>query len=197
MNSQPLHGVRTMKHSKTIRTLVTASAAAAFVVLAPQVAEAQTHIDSEFAFDGTTSLRGATSGILLGPELAFNDEADFGIGIGLEFDLPSINPNLSYMGDLVFFFPDGFDYFEFNANLTYDFPFDNASLTPFVLSGLNVGRVSGEGDSEFDDTEVGLNVGGGVKFDVGSISPRITGRFNLFSGESFTLTGFVPFRIAN
>lgn len=186
-----------MSRSKTVHTLATVSLAAALSALAPHAAEAQMQVDSELDFDGAKVLRGAESGIWLGPEVAFNDDADFGIGIGLEFDMPSIDPNISYMGDFVFFFPDGFDYFEFNANLAYDLQLDDASVTPFLLSGLNVGRFSSEGDGGSDDTEVGLNVGAGVKFDTGSVSPRVSGRFNLFSSESFTLTFFVPFRVAN
>jgi opacity protein-like surface antigen len=193
----PNEGVRTMKRSKTIRTLATVATAAALAALAPHAADAQMQIAAELDVDEAPALRGAQSGIWLGPEIAFNDDADFGIGIGLEFDLPSIDPNLSYMGDFVFFFPDGFDYFEFNANLAYDLPLEDASVTPFLLSGLNVGRVSGEGESDFSDTEVGLNVGAGVKFNAGTVSPRVTGRFNLFSSESFTLTAFVPFRVGN
>lgn len=186
-----------MKRSKTIRTLATVAAAAALVAVAPHAAQAQLQVDSELDFAGASALRGAMAGILIGPEVAYNDDAHLGIGIGLEFDLLSIDPNLSYMGDLVFFFPDDFDYFEFNANLAYDLPLEDASVTPFVLSGLNVGRVSGEGESDFSDTEVGLNLGAGVKFDAGSVTPRVTGRFNLFSSESFTLTFFLPFRVAN
>ena len=187
-----------MKRSNTTRSLCALSALAALVAFAPQAAEAQARIDAELAFDATSALRGAQAGgVYLGPQIAFNDDADFGIGVGLEFDLPSIDPNLSYMGDLTFFFPDGFDYFEFNANLAYDFDVGDGSVTPFALSGLNVGRLSGEGESNFENTEVGLNIGGGVKFDAGSVSPRIMGRFDLFSKESFTLSFFVPFQVAN
>ena len=88
-------------------------------------------------------------------------------------------------------------YIEFNTNLTYDLPLEDASVVPFVLSGLNVARVSTEGPNDVSDTEIGLNIGGGIKFDSGNLSPRITGRFNLFSSESFTLTFFVPFRVSD
>lgn len=139
----------------------------------------------------------ADAQVYIGPEIAFNDEADLGVGGGLEFDLPAIDPRISYLGDFIFFFPDGFDYFEFNTNLTYDLPLDDAAIVPFLLSGLNVARVSTEGPDDFSDTEIGLNVGGGLKFDAGELSPRVTGRFNLFSGETFTLTFFVPFRVSS
>jgi len=142
--------------------------------------------------------RAADAQVYIGPEIAFNDEADFGVGAGLEFDLPAIDPGISYLGDFIFFFPDGFDYFEFNTNLTYDLPLDDASIVPFVLSGLNVARVSSEGlVDDVSNTEIGLNVGGGLKFNAGDLSPRVTGRFNLFSGETFTVTFFLPFRVSD
>jgi len=158
------------------RTTLTLTALALLSVAAPRAADAQVYI---------------------GPEVAFNDDADFGIGGGLEFDMPSVDPRLSYLGDFLFFFPDGFDYFEFNTNLTYDLPLEDSSIVPFVLSGLNVARVSTEGIDDASDTEIGLNIGGGIKFDAGDLSPRVTGRFNLFSSESFTLTFFVPFRVSD
>lgn len=193
-----------MKRSNTVRTLATIAAIAGLVTFLPDAAAAQVHPVSAASSDHAAAsdadapaLRGEMSGIYLGPEIAFNDEVDFGIGVGLEFDLPSIDPNLSYMGDLLFFFPDGFDYLEFNTNLAYDFPLENASVVPFALGGLNVARASAEGPDDGSDTEIGLNLGGGIKFDAGSVSPRITGRFTPFSTDSFTLTFFLPFRVAN
>lgn len=144
----------------------------------------------------------AQSQIYLGPEVAWNDDADIGIGAGVEFDLPSLYPGIAFLGDFLYFFPgDDFDYFELNGNLTYDFPLEESSVVPFVLAGLNVGRWSVDSDSPGDgasDTEVGLNLGGGVKFNVGSFQPRVIGRFTL-GGDvgDFTVTGFLPFRIAN
>ena len=148
----------------------------------------------------------AQSQIYLGPEVAWNDDADLGIGAGVEFDLPSLYPGIAFHGDFIYFFPDGFDYFEFNTNLTYDFPLEDAPVVPFALAGLNIGRVSVDtGDSGIDpefgvsvsDTEVGLNLGGGVKFNVGSFNPRVAARFVLGGTETFTIFALLPFRVAN
>ena len=32
--------------------------------------------------------------ILIGPEVAWNDAADFGVGAGIEFDLPELYPGV-------------------------------------------------------------------------------------------------------
>lgn len=169
-----------MSRSTITRTLTGTIAAAAFLAFAPASADAQ---------------------IYIGPEIAFNDDADLGIGASLEFDLPSIDPALSYMGDLVIFFPgDDFDYLEINTNLTYDLPLENTSVVPFVLGGLNIARASfdgGPGEDSESDTEIGLNLGGGVKFDAGTLQPRVGARAVLGGSETFTLWLAVPFRVAN
>lgn len=143
----------------------------------------------------------AQSQIYLGPEVAWNDDADFGIGAGVEFDLPSLYPGIAFHGDFIYYFPDGFDFLEFNANLTYDFPLEESSVVPFALAGLNIGRVSIDSESPGIDgaseTEVGLNLGGGIKFNAGSFQPRVAARFVVAGYESFTIFALLPFRIAN
>jgi hypothetical protein len=143
----------------------------------------------------------ARSQVYIGPEVAWNDDADFGIGAGIEFDLPELHPGIGFMGDFLWFFPgENFDYFEFNANLTYDFPLEETTVVPFVLSGLNVGRVDYDGgeilESDGGNTDVAFNLGGGLKFVAGSFRPRIAARFAI-GNDNFTLFGFIPFQIAN
>jgi hypothetical protein len=95
---------------------------------------------------------------------------------------------------------ENFDYFEFNTNLTYDFPLEETTVVPFVLSGLNVGRVDYDGgeilESDGGNTDVAFNLGGGLKFVAGSFRPRIAARFAI-GNDNFTLFGFIPFQIAN
>jgi hypothetical protein len=137
----------------------------------------------------------AQSQIYLGPEVAWNDDADIGIGAGVEFDLPSLYPGIAFHGGFLYFFPgDDFDYFEFNTNLTYDLPLEDVSVVPFALAGLNIGNVSF--DNGGSSTDVGFNVGGGVKFNVGSFQPRVAGRFAI-GNDNFTIFALLPFRLAN
>lgn len=139
--------------------------------------------------------------VLIGPELAWNDDADLGVGAGIEFDLPELLPGVAFMGDFLWFFPgEDLDYFELNGNLTYDLPLEETQVVPFALAGLNVARVSVENDEllEGDDgnTDLGLNLGGGLKFVAGSFRPRIAARFAV-GNDNVTIFAFIPFQIAN
>jgi len=150
--------------------------------------------------------------LYLGPEVAWNNDYDIGIGAGVEFGLNNLTEGLGLYGDFLYFFADDAeiasgsetilreqDYFEFNANLTYVFPLKNSSVTPFALAGANFGirdvnteNISFSGD---DDLQVGLNLGGGIQFNLGDFRPRAGARFVLGGYETFTVFGFLPFAI--
>ena len=149
----------------------------------------------------------AQSQVLLGPSVSFSSEYDFGVGATIMFGLPSVTPGLGVMGDFLIYFPDNFDYWEFNANATYDIQVKNSKVAPFVLAGLNVGHASidYEGGSELPDfdfsdstTDIGLNLGGGIAFNVGKFRPRVTAKVILGGVESgaFAVIGTLPFVIA-
>lgn len=149
-----------------LRSLVVVAGVAGLMAFAPVPGEAQT---------------------LFGPELAWSDEVDLGVGAGVEVAAPGWPGAL--MGDVIVFFPDGDgDYLEFNGNATFDFPIDG-SVLPFALAGVNIGRVS-SGDSS--NTEVNLNLGGGLKFDAGSFRPRVTARAVLGDFDQLIITAFLP-----
>ena len=173
------------------RKLMSGIVVAALLALAPQVAFGQ---------------------VLLGPEIAWNDDFDIGIGAGVEFGLESVTPGLGLYGDFLYFFPGDVDlgtvgkvsqkYFEFNANAVYTFPLKNSTITPFALAGANFGNadVDYEGfgeeiDSSDDGFKVGANLGGGIQFNLGSFRPRVGARFVLGGYEGFTIFGFLPFAL--
>jgi opacity protein-like surface antigen len=152
--------------------------------------------------------------LLIGPEIAWNNDFDIGIGAGVEFGLGSVAQGLGLYGDFLYFFagdaeiPSGSeivlrdqDYFEFNANATYVIPLENSSITPFALAGANIGirDVNTENLSDAaaidQDTQVGLNLGGGIQFNLGDFRPRAGARFVLGGYETFTVFGFLPFQI--
>ncbi len=151
----------------------------------------------------------AQSQVLLGPSASFSSEYDFGVGATLMFGLPSVTPGLGVMGDFLIYFPDVIDYWEFNANATYDIQIENAKVAPFVLAGLNIGHGSVDA-IDFDDpdfsyefdgdssTKLGLNLGGGIAFNVGKFRPRVTAKVILGGIESgaFAVIGTLPFVIA-
>ena len=134
----------------------------------------------------------------LGPTVAYHDDFDFGVGAAVGVPIEAINENVGFLGDFVFFFPDSdvVDFWEINANLTMDFPIEDATVVPFALAGLNIARFSLDGGGIIDDrsdTEMGLNIGGGIKFDVGSLRPSVGLRLELEGGDGFVIFGTVPF----
>ena len=148
-------------------------------------------------------------GFLLGPEIAWNDDFDIGIGVGAEFGLGSVAEGLGLYGDFLYFFPsdpettiyqESQDYYEFNANATYVFPLKNSTITPFALAGANFGiwdyKTQEPGATEPDDgMKVGVNLGGGIQFNLGKFRPRAGARFVLGGYETFTIFGFLPFQV--
>jgi len=137
----------------------------------------------------------AQSQVLLGPTLAWHDDADLGIGATVGLELPALSQGVGFLGDLLIFFPDGFDYWELNGNLTYDFPLAESTVLPFALGGLNIGHSSGGGPGSDGNTDVSLNLGGGIAFDAGRFRPKAGGRFVLGDGTSIVLFITLPFRV--
>lgn len=158
-----------------MRKLVSGLAAAAFLALVPMTAHAQ---------------------VQLGPTLAIHDDFDVGIGATLSGQAPSLGQGVGFMGDFVFYFPDAGDYFEINGNVTYDFPLESSTVMPFVLGGLNIGRYSvdvlGEDRS---NTEVGINLGGGIAFDAGSFRPSVALKVDIGGYEGFVVFATLPFQM--
>lgn len=158
---------------RRMRRLALSALALAALVAAPSAAEAQ---------------------VSFGPVVAFHGDADFGAGALVKMPLPVLYENMGLMGDFIWFFPEGFDYWEINGNLTYDFAVANSSIVPFALAGLNVAHASVEFEGvSASDTELGLNLGGGVTFGGSRLRPTVGGRIQLGGGESFVLFGAILF----
>jgi len=136
-----------------------------------------------------------------GPFLAYSDDAEaFGIGGYIMIPIPALNPNIALAPDFTWFFPDGdVTLFEINGDLVYMFPVSESSpVIPWALGGLNIARFSVDvpGFGNVSDTQVGINLGGGVNFRVtGSISPFAGAKIELEGGESFVLFGGIGFAI--
>mgnify|MGYP001820271264 CR=1 FL=1 len=144
----------------------------------------------------------------VGPFLAYHDDADLGIGGFVGIPLPDIDENLSFVADFGFFFPDDrgsdgvdVDYWELNADGLYRFPLETTSLVPWALAGINIAHGSvvregpGLGERSSDDTEIGLNLGGGVTFGTGPVAPFAGVKFELSGGEGAVLFGGLTFTV--
>ncbi|MCJ7627788.1 MAG: hypothetical protein MUO50_05300 [Longimicrobiales bacterium] len=145
--------------------------------------------------------------IQAGPFLAFHDEADLGLGVFVGIPLPDFHENLSFVGDFGVFFPgdrgnDGVDadYWEANADLIYRFPIQEYTFTPWAMGGLNIAHGSGLGHfggASGSDTDIGLNVGGGITFGSEPFQPFVGAKFELGGGEGAVIFGGLTFTIGS
>lgn len=135
----------------------------------------------------------AVSGqVTVGPVLAYENDADFGIGASLGTALDELGEGFGLLADFLIFFPEAGDYFELNGNVTYDVPLEDSSVVPFLLGGLNVARFSG--DLGGSNTNLGLNLGGGVDFDLGNFRPTAGVRAQLEGGDGLVFFITLPFQ---
>lgn len=143
-----------------------------------------------------------------GPQVSFADDADFGVGIRGEAPLSvlvSAEPDspasaMFLIGSFDWFFPDdggGVDvrYFEINANVGY--PFEGEGFDPYVGAGLNIANSGVSFDDpafeDSSDTDIGLNLLGGLKFPFGDMSAVTEIRLELSGGEQFVISAGVLF----
>lgn len=161
-----------------MRKLVTGLATAAFLALGPVAVHAQVQI---------------------GPTLALHDDFDFGIGATLAAQAPGLGQGIGFMADFIVFFPDtdGVDYLEINGNVTYDFPIEDSTVLPFALGGLNIARVSVDAGALGDasETDIGVNLGGGISFDLDRFRPSVGVRFEVNGGDGFVVFATLPFEV--
>lgn len=150
----------------------------------------------------------ASSQWLVGPYAAFHDDAKLGVGAFANVSVPNIHENLAFSGDFGFFFPDdgGYDaidvdYWELNANALYRFPMEDMSFTPWAMAGLNIANGSvgvdlGEfGGGSASNTEIGVNLGGGLTFGTGSMKPFAGAKIELGGGEGAVIFGGLAFEM--
>ncbi len=151
---------------------------------------------------GVVSAAEASAQVRFGVQGSFADDTDFGIGVRVRGDTPRLIPNapLSLIGSFDWFFPDapsGVDatYFELNGNVVYNFTITGSVLRPYAGGGLNIARASVDfGQGNISDTNVGLNLLGGLNFrTAGRIQPFVELRLELEGGEQFVITGGIHF----
>jgi hypothetical protein len=132
----------------------------------------------------------SAQGFRWGPEVSLGTDTDLGLGARAEFDFSG--SALTIIASFDYYFPDGpVDYWEINANLIYNFDIPSApTVTPYAGGGLNIGHASGDG---FSDTDPGLNLLGGTRFDAGSIMPFVEVKFTIEGVEQFVITGGILF----
>ena len=133
-----------------------------------------------------------------GPLLAYHTDAEaIGVGAFIAIPVPQLSEGFAIVPDFMWFFPDGFDYFEVNGDLAYFFPVAaDSPVSPFAFAGINISRTSVDlgAFGEASSTDVGLNLGGGVEFP-GTISPFAGAKFEIQDATGFVLFGGISFAI--
>lgn len=133
----------------------------------------------------------------VGAQGNWGEDVDFGVGGRVVVGLPVQAVSLQAIGEFNYYFPDGFDYWEANGNLVYAITVPNSPATPYVGGGINIAHVEVEvlGQSA-SDTEVGLNLLGGVRFEAApKITPYAEAKYEVQGGEQFFVTAGVAFNV--
>jgi hypothetical protein len=137
----------------------------------------------------------ASAQVVVGPVAGFHDDLDFGLGGYARIPVPSLAAGLSIVPSFVYYFPgDDLDAWEINGDVSYAFQVsEDTPVLPFALAGLNILNVGAEGfDSE---TEIGLNLGGGITFRAESVEPFVGVKFEIQDGSGFVIFGGVGFPV--
>jgi hypothetical protein len=130
----------------------------------------------------------------LGPHFGVNfDFDDAFIGLEGRFDVADvgssavlqINPSFSY------YFTDNVDVFNFSLNFPFEFQINDSVLRPMAAPGIGLWHFS-NGSSE---TEVVLNLIGGLLFYLDGVEPFVQLRVYLGDGSGAELMGGVLFRL--
>jgi len=141
--------------------------------------------------------------VRFGAQASYGDDTDFGLGVRLTSSLRSLFPRtpIAFHGSFDYFFPDeggsGVDltYWEINPNVVYLVPVRNSTLGPYVGGGLNIAYASVDvGFGSESDTELGLNLVGGLQFGTATrLRPYVEVRLTVSGGDQFVLTGGLLF----
>ncbi|WP_022836352.1 outer membrane beta-barrel protein [Salisaeta longa] len=145
----------------------------------------------------------AQTTVEVGPRLGISlgDAADIGGDIFLGADarissasLPVvINPAFDYY----FVSTDGVSLFNVSLNALYEFTGSDQVFTPYAGGGLGIVRTSFDAGSfgTGSDTDIGLNLVGGAKFQTGSLQPFVQAKAKVGGDVSlFNIMGGLLFR---
>jgi opacity protein-like surface antigen len=137
------------------------------------------------------------------------DIEEFAIGGDVRYNLSQVNAPIQLSGAFDFYFADDVQIgteeasrtiFTVDLNGHYVFPTEG-TISPYAGAGLGITNVSVDidtpaGNSGGDDTDIGLNLVGGVEFQTGSVRPFAQGQVS-FGGDftRFGITGGVLFTL--
>lgn len=135
-----------------------------------------------------------------GVQADFGTDTDVGIGVRGEFDLRNVFTNQGafsrafIVASFDYFFvdcPQGADcsYWEINPMLAVPITVTNPKITPYLGGGLNIGNSKVEaGGFSASDTNIGLNLLGGLRFPMGGLSAYTDARIVVGDNDQLVLT---------
>ena len=142
-----------------------------------------------------------------GPEVVWGDDTDIGIGGRVELGIGSalassgLWSQAALAGAFDYFFPDCSDeadcsYWELHGDLLV--PITAASINPYLGAGLHLAHASvdidvGEFDGGGSSSDVGIDVLGGLRFSLGTLSAFTELRLELIGAEQFEIGGGLLF----
>jgi hypothetical protein len=151
--------------------------------------------------------------VSFGLEGDWGEDTDFGVGARVILNLESVLPGLEAVGSFNYYFPStGEDvpgvavdakFWEINANAVYKLKVGEGSLKPYFGGGLVIAHAKGGvgvdlgelGSFDFSasDTQLGINVLGGVL--IGRKSPRffVEAKIEEIDGSQFVVSAGVRF----
>jgi hypothetical protein len=127
----------------------------------------------------------------LGVQGSWAQDADFGIGAIAAVQLPVDQFPMAFAATFDWFFPkaeDIDDYWEINANLLATPALE--VITGYFGVGLNLAHMSGPDPfgGRISETNVGINILGGVMYDAAILMPFAEARYEIKGGEQLVLT---------
>lgn len=136
-----------------------------------------------FGFTAQTTAQAQTI-VKVGPRIGIpvGDVSDFGGDLFIGGDVRFITEALPVVPNVSYDYYMGFDesLYAIDLNGLYEFGVNNASFTPYAGGGLGITGSS-------NDTELGFNLAGGVRFLIDPIEPFV--QVNTTFGSDLTRTG--------
>lgn len=144
----------------------------------------------------TAEAQDSGGGLHVGPQINFADDTDIGVGVRVSGDLGGY-PGWEIMGSFDLYFPESdVDFWEINGNVIYNIDARSTTVFPYAGGGLNVAHASFDGGpgNGGSDTEIGLNVLGGVKFATdGPLTPYAELRGTVDGSDQLVVTAGILF----
>lgn len=138
----------------------------------------------------------AAGAVQVGGQLLYGDDTDLGLGARLEVGTSELFEYTRFQGDFNWYFPDdgnGVDltFWEIDGNLLYAFDGFTTSdaVSIYAGGGLNLAHASVDftnGGSN-SDTDLGVNLLGGLNVPLGQVSGFAEMRITLSGSEQYTL----------